>query len=168
MFLQEGELQSQMTHQSYVVTVSYPYSLPNSHWPFLVRVPFSRHSHFHFIPSSRWLSHHFLSLFPLSDSAFTTHPLFNITFSIHAPFPLPKVQSWSHTWCEGLHIHEQPGSVYSPPCDRLIGLVVMASASRVEDPRFESRLRQDFSGVESYQWLENWHASGYPARRLVL
>ena len=34
---------------------------------------------------------------------------------------------------------------------RLVGLVVKASASRVEDPGFESRLRQDFFGVESYQ-----------------
>ena len=30
--------------------------------------------------------------------------------------------------------------------DRLDGLVVMASASRAEDPSFESRLRRDFSG----------------------
>ena len=35
--------------------------------------------------------------------------------------------------------------------DRLVGLVVKASASRVEDPEFESRLRRDFSGVESYR-----------------
>ena len=35
--------------------------------------------------------------------------------------------------------------------DRLVGLVVKASASRVEDPGFESRLRRDFFGVESYQ-----------------
>ena len=34
---------------------------------------------------------------------------------------------------------------------RLDGLVVKASASRAEDPRFESRLRRDFFGVESYQ-----------------
>ena len=50
---------------------------------------------------------------------------------------------------------------------RLVGLVVKASASRAEDPGFESRLRQDFFGVESYQWLKNWHSSGYPARRLA-
>ena len=37
------------------------------------------------------------------------------------------------------------------PRDRLVGLVVKASASRVEGPGFESRLRRDFSGVESYQ-----------------
>ena len=38
------------------------------------------------------------------------------------------------------------------PCrDRLVGLVVKASASRAEDPGFESRLRRDFFGVESYQ-----------------
>ena len=42
--------------------------------------------------------------------------------------------------------------VVSIPCrDRLVGLVVKASASRVEDPGFEYRLRRDFSGVESYQ-----------------
>ena len=35
--------------------------------------------------------------------------------------------------------------------DRLIGLVVKASASRAEDPGFECRLRQDFFLVESYQ-----------------
>ena len=43
-----------------------------------------------------------------------------------------------------------------------------AYASRAEDHRFESRLRRDFFGVKSYQWLQNWHSSGYPARRLVL
>ena len=43
-----------------------------------------------------------------------------------------------------------------------------ASASRTEDPGFESRLRRKFFGVESYQWLKNWHSSGYPARRLAL
>ena len=31
--------------------------------------------------------------------------------------------------------------------DRLVGLVVKASASRAEDPGFESRLRRDFSRV---------------------
>ena len=35
--------------------------------------------------------------------------------------------------------------------DHLAGLVVKASASRAEDPGFESRLRRDFFGVESYQ-----------------
>ena len=34
---------------------------------------------------------------------------------------------------------------------RLLGLVDKASASRAEDPGFESRLRRDFFGVESYQ-----------------
>ena len=33
----------------------------------------------------------------------------------------------------------------------LVGLVVKASASRVEDPGFESCLHRDFAGVESYQ-----------------
>ena len=34
---------------------------------------------------------------------------------------------------------------------RLVGLVVKAPASRAEGPGFESRLRRDFFGVESYQ-----------------
>ena len=33
------------------------------------------------------------------------------------------------------------------PWDRLVGLVVKASASRAEDPGFESCLRRDFSGL---------------------
>ena len=41
-------------------------------------------------------------------------------------------------------------------------------SGKAEDPKFESRLRRAFFGVESYQWLKNWHSSGYPARRLVL
>ena len=39
----------------------------------------------------------------------------------------------------------------SPSEDRLVGLVVKVSASRAEGPGFESRLRRDFFGVESYQ-----------------
>ena len=39
-----------------------------------------------------------------------------------------------------------PLSLYS-----LVGLVVKGSASRAEDPGYESRLRRDFFGVESYQ-----------------
>ena len=35
--------------------------------------------------------------------------------------------------------------------DRLVGLVIKASASRTEDPGFESRMRRDFFGVKSYQ-----------------
>ena len=38
-----------------------------------------------------------------------------------------------------------------PQGDRLVGLMVKASASRAEDPGFESCLRRDFFGVESYQ-----------------
>ena len=52
--------------------------------------------------------------------------------------------------------------------DRLVGLVVKASALRVEDPGFKSHLCWDFSGVKLYQWLKNWHSSGYPVRRLAL
>ena len=42
-------------------------------------------------------------------------------------------------------------AVLSPHSNRLVGLVGKASASRAEDPGFESRLRRDFYGVESYQ-----------------
>ena len=49
----------------------------------------------------------------------------------------------------------------------LAGLVVKASASGVEDP-VRIQLAMGFSPVESYQWLKNWHSSGYPARHLAL
>ena len=41
-----------------------------------------------------------------------------------------------------------PGWISGPSADnhRLVGLVVKVSASRAEDPGFESRLRRDFSG----------------------
>ena len=41
--------------------------------------------------------------------------------------------------------------IYPVVWDRLVGLVVKASASRAEGPGFESRWRRDFFGVESYQ-----------------
>ena len=44
-----------------------------------------------------------------------------------------------------------PPPGYLPADDRLVGLVVKASASRAEGPGFESRLRRDFFGVVSYQ-----------------
>ena len=58
----------------------------------------------------------------------------------------------------------KPRVCCSPGGGRL-GLVVKADALRAEDPGFQSRLQQDFFGVESYQWLKNWHSSGYPAWR---
>ena len=65
---------------------------------------------------------------------------------------------WFCCWNANQHIRR----------DRLVGLMVKAPASRTEDPGFESRLRRDFSGVESYQSLKNRHSSGYPARRPAL
>ena len=40
--------------------------------------------------------------------------------------------------------------VASPAVNRLVGLVVKASASRAEDPGFESRLRRDFFSGSSH------------------
>ena len=68
--------------------------------------------------------------------------------------------------CQKKYANPKPPS--SSYIDHLDGLVVKESASRAEDPKFESRLRRDFFGVESYQRLQNWHSSGYPVRRLVL
>ena len=59
------------------------------------------------------------------------------------PQPRPSVYSSSVVVCESQAI--------SRHTYRLVGLVVKASASRAEDPGYESRLRRDFSGVESYQ-----------------
>ena len=52
----------------------------------------------------------------------------------------PEFRTHSHVYGP---TEEATGSVKS---DRLAGLVVKASASRAEDPGFESRLRRDFSG----------------------
>ena len=57
-------------------------------------------------------------------------------------------------------------TLWFPCLYRLVGLVVTASASRAEDPGFKFSLLRDFFGVESCQWLKNWHSSGYPTRRL--
>ena len=48
-----------------------------------------------------------------------------------------------------LFVSPYPGFCLS--VDRLVGLVVEVSASRAEDYGFDSRLRRDFSGAESYQ-----------------
>ena len=45
----------------------------------------------------------------------------------------------------------EPAATCPHSPNRPVGLVVKASASREEDPGFESRLRQDYFGVESYQ-----------------
>ena len=50
-------------------------------------------------------------------------------------------------------VYEDCSLVSSPGHGRLVGLVVKASASRAEDPEFESRLRRDFS-----RWS---HISGF-------
>ena len=61
-------------------------------------------------------------------------------------------------YCDWVRQHVSSSSAFSSYIsgvhhfgDRLVGLVVKASPSRVEDPGFESCLRRDFSGVESYQ-----------------
>ena len=59
--------------------------------------------------------------------------------------------------------------IISPPqWDRLVGLVVKASASGAEDLGFESCFWLDFSGSSHTIDLRNWHSSGYPARHLAL
>ena len=60
-----------------------------------------------------------------------------------------------------------PSKLYSVLLCRLVGLLVKESASRAEDPGFESRFSTGIFWVESYQWLKSWHSSGYPARRLA-
>ena len=51
---------------------------------------------------------------------------------------LPDVYVFNTVFCKRLSV--------SPSLDRLVGLVVKASASKAEDQGFESRLRRDFSG----------------------
>ena len=53
------------------------------------------------------------------------------------------VRAWASVWLGCVRV--------SGHANRLVGLVVKASASRAEDPGFESHLRRAFWGVESYQ-----------------
>ena len=53
-------------------------------------------------------------------------------------------------WCF-LYLQIYKNTLYFCIDHRLVGLVVKAAASRAEGPGFESRLRRDFFGVESYQ-----------------
>ena len=110
----------------------------------------------------------------------------SMCLSVHLCLGARKVQSvvcWARcpVWCSVVGFNLlwasgrgdfSPGFTWFltpfPQQHRLVGLVVKASASRAEDPGFESRLRWDFYGVKSYQWLKHWHSSGYPARRLAL
>ena len=74
---------------------------------------------------------------------------------INQPIDLSICQSsgpFARSYHPNLPIRQLPQPASQPP-DRLVGLAVKASASRAEDPGFESRLRRDFSGVGAYQWL---------------
>ena len=58
-------------------------------------------------------------------------------------------------------------ALFSLKLNRLVGLVVKASASRAEDPEFDPACAGIFSG-SSHTSDKNWHSSGYSARRLEL
>ena len=59
---------------------------------------------------------------------------------------LTRTHTHTHT-----HTHKNTHARARMRDYRLVGLVIKASPSRAEDPGFESRLRRDFFGVESYQ-----------------
>ena len=73
------------------------------------------------------------------------------------------VERWG--WVVELSVkHDSVISFLSCFLYRLVGLVVIALASRAEDPGFDSVMRWDFSGLShNYWWLKNWNSSGYPA-----
>ena len=60
------------------------------------------------------------------------------------PFSTPLSFIRSVLWCSGLSLLRRHLSTSALP-DRLVGLVVKASASGAEDPGFKSSLRRDFS-----------------------
>ena len=51
---------------------------------------------------------------------------------------------------------------------RLVGLVVRRPPRKRKIPGSNPACAGISPWVESYQWLQNWHSSGYPARRLAL
>ena len=54
-----------------------------------------------------------------------------------------------------------------PSADRLVGLVIRRPPQERKIPGSNPVCAGIFFGVESYQRLQNWHSSGYPARRLA-
>ena len=69
--------------------------------------------------------------------------------SLFLHFVLIYLQESSATDIILTNWHDQ--TMLSSSVDCFIGLVVKASASRAEDPAFESRLGWEFLGVKSYQ-----------------
>ena len=59
-------------------------------------------------------------------------------------------------------VSRESGAAWTPSHNRLVGLVVKASASRAD-----VSLAMGFSGSSHTSDL-NWHSSGYPARRQAL
>ena len=92
----------------------------------------------------------------------------------HSPpslrLPTPITCTPLHTCCTVMIFTCTSCSLVRPPITNhwslymfthcLAGLVVETSASRAEDQGFKSHLWRDFSRVESYQWIKNWHPSG--------
>ena len=84
----------------------------------------------------------------------TNYPctLLHRTVQFYSPRPTPHTREYQPIHIRIVQFHHSrpiPQHKY-----RLVGLVVKASTLRAQDSRFESRLRRDFSGVESYQWLK--------------
>ena len=77
-------------------------------------------------------------------------------------FPSSRNNTYSNCNTDTFFYVTLPTLIFSPLAqiqvllnsDRLVGLVVKASASRAEDPGFKARLQRDFSRVELYQWLK--------------
>ena len=93
--------------------------------------------------SSSFFLLHFCSFSFLSFSLLPMVLLLSVSFVVVRPPPPPPPSSSSSS--------ASSSSASSSSADRLVGLVVKASASRAEGPGFKSSLRQDFFGVESYQ-----------------
>ena len=62
-----------------------------------------------------------------------------------------KINVHGATLPSAWRFRDSAGTGWLSVSNRLVGLVVKASASRAEGPGFESHLRRDFFGVESYQ-----------------
>ena len=69
---------------------------------------------------------------------------------------------------KSLRIHERNDQMHITVFSAGFFFLSLSLSLRAEGPGFESGLRLGFFGVESYQWLKNWHSSGYTARHLVL
>ena len=147
-----------------------PFKLQQKCKQFLLVTKMLKNTRFSFKHSTEFQINEKFFILLICSSGHTTQALQNYVPCLAKSLYLTDWISKPNQSLGGMHTPREVcgADSLSLPLDHLVGLVVKVSSSGAEDPGFESCLRRDFSEVESYQWLKNWHSSGYLARHLGL